>query len=463
MATWKKIAFFTDEVEVEEQEVVARLTGGDIDGVTIGIADNNMVQVDGTTNAPINGDYTKWTANGVEGKAASEVKTDLSLNLVENTKHSTDAHTMTIDGVDVSAHAALSLGAHGIPADPAADKYLMWDDVPGELVWATPAGAGDFLADGTVPLTGDIDFAGTQQCHDLQAPAANGEAIRQTAKITEVKLEALDDNALVHADVDDEAVDGETTVPISSNWAFDHNAAILSTTVHSNQNLFSGYGNETITGARTYTKVPALTAITDPLSMLNVADWYGASGAYRQADADSTATTIEDDDANFPNSIRHSVVKWASDAAGTLNTGIGVVANVGTIDADTLTIAKCSGVNFAASYYYWIKHSELVIPVTGIYLVTAAVLFLPAEVDKMYQAQIREISGTDTPVQLTSIVFSTPIATYCQPSGAWLVVLTAGRSIYVAAYHSGTEGTPTLLSGAINYNPLSIFLLQQTA
>lgn len=42
-------------------------------------------------------------------------------------------------------------------------------------------------------LTADIDFAATYQCHDLQAPAAAGEAIRQTAKITEASLEALVD------------------------------------------------------------------------------------------------------------------------------------------------------------------------------------------------------------------------------------------------------------------------------
>jgi len=100
--TWKKIAYYDTLLTVEEQEIVGRLTGGNVDGITIGIADNNMVQVDGTTNSPVNGDYAKWTASGVEGKAAAEVKTDLSLNLVENTAHSTDAHTMTIDGRDVS-------------------------------------------------------------------------------------------------------------------------------------------------------------------------------------------------------------------------------------------------------------------------------------------------------------------------------------------------------------------------
>ena len=42
------------------------------------------------------------------------VKGDVGLGNVENTAHSTDAHTMTIDGVDVSAHAAAATGVHGI-------------------------------------------------------------------------------------------------------------------------------------------------------------------------------------------------------------------------------------------------------------------------------------------------------------------------------------------------------------
>jgi hypothetical protein len=55
------------------------------------------------------------------------------------------------------------------------------------------------LVAGTRALTGDIDFAGAYQCHDLQLPAAAGEAIRQTAKITETNLENAVD--LKHAAV----------------------------------------------------------------------------------------------------------------------------------------------------------------------------------------------------------------------------------------------------------------------
>jgi len=68
---------------------------------TIGIADNNLLEVDHVS--PADDDYAKFTLNGLEGRSYSEVKTDLSLNNVENTVHSTDAHTMTIDGRDVSA------------------------------------------------------------------------------------------------------------------------------------------------------------------------------------------------------------------------------------------------------------------------------------------------------------------------------------------------------------------------
>jgi hypothetical protein len=51
----------------------------------------------------------------------------------------------------------------------------------------------------TPTLDSDLDFQGLYQCHDLQAPTANGEAIRATAKITEVLLESATD--LKHAAV----------------------------------------------------------------------------------------------------------------------------------------------------------------------------------------------------------------------------------------------------------------------
>jgi len=98
--TWKKLAFEDDVIlktlldaqsviisvadndpaalVVAEQELVGRLTGGNVDGIAIGLADNNIPQVDGTTNVPEDNDYAKWTASGLEGIAYADVLGDLS-------------------------------------------------------------------------------------------------------------------------------------------------------------------------------------------------------------------------------------------------------------------------------------------------------------------------------------------------------------------------------------------------
>ena len=60
----------------------------------IGIADDNIVEIDHASVA--NNDYAKFTANGVEGRSFAEVKTDLSLNNVENTAISSFAGTSNI-------------------------------------------------------------------------------------------------------------------------------------------------------------------------------------------------------------------------------------------------------------------------------------------------------------------------------------------------------------------------------
>ena len=67
--TWKKIAYYSELLSVEEQEVIGRLTGGNVDGITIGIADNNMVQIDGDPN---DDEFARFTANGLEGLDKTE-------------------------------------------------------------------------------------------------------------------------------------------------------------------------------------------------------------------------------------------------------------------------------------------------------------------------------------------------------------------------------------------------------
>ena len=63
-------------LELAEQTLVGRLTGGNVAAVAIGIADNNVLQVDHAS--PADNDFAKFTAAGLEGRSYSEVMGDLS-------------------------------------------------------------------------------------------------------------------------------------------------------------------------------------------------------------------------------------------------------------------------------------------------------------------------------------------------------------------------------------------------
>jgi len=60
---------------VTEQTIVGRLTGGNIAAVAIGIADNNMLQVDGSPN---DNEFARFTAAGIEGLTGAETMAALS-------------------------------------------------------------------------------------------------------------------------------------------------------------------------------------------------------------------------------------------------------------------------------------------------------------------------------------------------------------------------------------------------
>lgn len=72
---------------------------GKQDALTFGITDGNAVDIDGATNAPVSGDIARFTTNGIEGADASQVKTYLSLNNVENTALSSWAGSTNITTV----------------------------------------------------------------------------------------------------------------------------------------------------------------------------------------------------------------------------------------------------------------------------------------------------------------------------------------------------------------------------
>lgn len=62
-------------LEVTEQTLVGRLTGGNISAVAMGIADNNVLQIDDADAAE--NDYCKLTTSGVVGRSYSEVLGDI--------------------------------------------------------------------------------------------------------------------------------------------------------------------------------------------------------------------------------------------------------------------------------------------------------------------------------------------------------------------------------------------------
>lgn len=95
--TWKKLAFEDDVLlksvfnahslvysisddtpvvlEVAEQQIVGRRTGENITGIAIGIADNDMVQIDGTANDT---EWAIFNAAGLEGLTDAEAMAALS-------------------------------------------------------------------------------------------------------------------------------------------------------------------------------------------------------------------------------------------------------------------------------------------------------------------------------------------------------------------------------------------------
>jgi len=117
-------------VTVAEQRVVGRLTGGNIDDITIGIADDNILQVDQASTADDN-DYAKFTANGIEGRSYAEVISDLGLKTVATDPIWAAAGDLAV-GTGNDTAGVLTKGADG--------KVLTM--VAGAVAWAAAAGGG---------------------------------------------------------------------------------------------------------------------------------------------------------------------------------------------------------------------------------------------------------------------------------------------------------------------------------
>tara|TARA_Y100001963_G_scaffold157296_1_gene253185 strand:- start:505 stop:1662 length:1158 start_codon:yes stop_codon:yes gene_type:complete len=102
------------------------------DPLTNGIANTNNVIVDHASVA--DDDYAKFTASGLEGRSVSEVKTDLSLNNVENTAVSTWAGSSNIATVG-------TIGTGTWQATAIADSYIA-----SASAWNAKASTDDIIA-----------------------------------------------------------------------------------------------------------------------------------------------------------------------------------------------------------------------------------------------------------------------------------------------------------------------------
>lgn len=85
------------------------VTAGVWSAITLGIADGNVLTIDQADAA--DGEYLRLTATGAESRSTSEVKSDLSLNNVENTAISTWAGSANIATIGTVTSGTLSTGA----------------------------------------------------------------------------------------------------------------------------------------------------------------------------------------------------------------------------------------------------------------------------------------------------------------------------------------------------------------
>lgn len=141
-------------VTVAEQRLVGRLTGGNIDDITIGIANDNIVQMDQADAA--DNDFAKFTANGLEGRSYTEVKSDLGLE-ADPALHRLLIH---IDGGGSAITTGIKVHIPDMPAC-AVEGWSLVGNASGSIVldfwtdsWANspPTVADTMIATGTKPV-----------------------------------------------------------------------------------------------------------------------------------------------------------------------------------------------------------------------------------------------------------------------------------------------------------------------
>jgi hypothetical protein len=211
--------------------------------------------------------------------------------------------------------------------------------------------------------------------------------------------------------------------------------------VHTSSRFYLG-ADQTGIPAGIGTRIDLNTSLYDPDGNFDHSNWYGAPGAYTQANAAGCSlTNIRKTGASFPASIVNSRVRWSSDAAGTLNLGTGTVTVV--VDANNLTIVKGSGVDFANTYYFFILKAFYVVPSTGTYLICLNARIDPTEDQKRYNLSPYQIAvslGQDTRHASGTLPLVSTYTLMCQ--------LTVGDLISLLVSGTGLAASMTVKGGS---------------
>lgn len=186
------------------------------------------------------------TTTTVVPASASLLRGELAINITDKKLWVGDASGDPVLIADYNAGSSSSVTISDTAPSSPSNGDLWWDSSIGNLnVWyedgtsnqwvsagkgggSTPSGV--LKSDGTVSLTANWD-AGAYEIRALtfQSDVTTGTApltVASTTLVTNLNADQVDGNdasdIVLKTDVDDTPVDTATTVPISSNWAYDH-------------------------------------------------------------------------------------------------------------------------------------------------------------------------------------------------------------------------------------------------
>ena len=216
------IAKFTDGTTVEGRSYAELKADLDLEigtdvlaQQTVGIADDNLLEVDGT---PADNDFAKFTANGLEGRSYAETKADLDLEigtdvLAQQTIGIADNNLVEVDDADAADNDFAKFTTNGLEGRSYAEVKQDLDLEIGT----------DVLAQQTIGIADDnlveMDDAGPANVGEYVRLTANGLAGRTDAEVKEdldleigVDLQAYDaNNALTTTKLDDFATPDDNT------------------------------------------------------------------------------------------------------------------------------------------------------------------------------------------------------------------------------------------------------------